>query len=225
MRFLTPRPAWRAMLPDGFWFCYRVTMAISRPEPVTPEFPEPPVDLPLAGRSIVLVGLMGAGKSSIGRRLAQRMALDFVDADTEIERAAGCTIEEIFARFGEPAFRDGERRVISRLLEDRAPIVLATGGGAFMDPETREAIRRFGISVWLRADLDVLLRRVGRRSNRPLLKQGDPRDVLERLMALRNPVYAEADLVVDSDDSPAETTVDRVLGALRAHIAAPGGCA
>ena len=225
MRFLTPRPAWRAMLPDGFRFCYRVTMAISRPEPVTPEFPEPPVDLPLAGRSIVLVGLMGAGKSSIGRRLAQRMALDFVDADTEIERAAGCTIEEIFARFGEPAFRDGERRVISRLLEDRAPIVLATGGGAFMDPETREAIRRFGISVWLRADLDVLLRRVGRRSNRPLLKQGDPRDVLERLMALRHPVYAEADLVVDSDDSPAETTVDRVLGALRAHIAAPGGCA
>jgi shikimate kinase len=213
------------MLPDGFWFCYRVTMAISRPEPVTLEFPEPPVDLPLGGRSIVLVGLMGAGKSSIGRRLAQRLALDFVDADTEIERAAGCTIEEIFARFGEPAFRDGERRVISRLLEDRAPNVLATGGGAYMDPETREAIRRFGISVWLRADLDVLLRRVGRRSNRPLLKQGDPREVLARLMALRHPVYAEADLVVDSDDSPAETTVDRVLGALRAHIAAPGGCA
>ena len=183
----------------------------------------PLADLLPEGRSIVLVGLMGAGKSSIGRRLAQRLGLDFVDADHEIERAAGCTIEEIFARFGEPAFRDGERRVISRLLEDRAPIVLATGGGAYMDPETREAIRRFGISVWLRADLDVLLRRVGRRSNRPLLKQGDPREVLARLMALRHPAYAEADLVVDSDDSPAETTVDRVLGALRAHIAASGG--
>jgi shikimate kinase len=163
---------------------------------------------------------MGAGKSSIGRRLAQRLGLEFLDADTEIERAAGCTIEEIFARFGEPAFRDGERRVILRLLEERAPIVLATGGGAFMDAETRAAIRNHAIAVWLRAELDVLLRRVARRSNRPLLKQGDPREVLERLMALRHPVYAEADLVVESDESPAETTVDRVIAALRAHLAA-----
>jgi shikimate kinase len=189
---------------------------------VTPDPADLPVDLPLGGRSVVLVGLMGAGKSSIGRRLAQRLGLDFLDADAEIERAAGCTIEEIFARFGEPAFRDGERRVILRLLEERAPIVLATGGGAYMDPETRAAIRSHGIAVWLRADIDVLLRRVARRSNRPLLKQGDPREVLEKLMALRHPVYAEADLVVDSDESPAETTVDRVVAALRAHLAAPG---
>ena len=187
---------------------------------MTPDPADTPIDLPLAGRSIVLVGLMGAGKSSIGRRLAQRLGLDFLDADTEIERAAGCTIEEIFARFGEPAFRDGERRVILRLLEERAPIVLATGGGAFMDAETRAAIRNHAIAVWLRAELDVLLRRVARRSNRPLLKQGDPREVLERLMALRHPVYAEADLMVESDESPAETTVDRVIAALRAHLAA-----
>ena len=177
-------------------------------------------DLLPEGRSIVLVGLMGAGKSSIGRRLAQRLGLDFADADHEIERAAGCTIEEIFARFGEPAFRDGERRVIGRLLEDRAPIVLATGGGAFMDAETRARIRAHGVSVWLRADLDVLLRRVSRRSNRPLLKQGDPREVLERLVALRHPVYAEADLVVESDDSPTEATVERVIAALASRQAA-----
>lgn len=184
----------------------------------------PLADLLPEGRSIVLVGLMGAGKSSIGRRLAQRLGLDFVDADHEIERAAGCTIEEIFARFGEPAFRDGERRVIVRLLEDRPPIVLATGGGAFMDPETRAAIRRHAVSIWLRADLDVLLRRVARRSNRPLLKQGDPREVLTRLIQLRHPVYAEADLVVDSDDSPPEVTVEKVVAALRQRLpaAAPG---
>ena len=174
-------------------------------------------DLMPPNRSIVLVGLMGAGKSSVGKRLAQRLALDFVDADHEIERAASCTIEEIFARFGEAAFRDGERRVICRLLEDRAPIVLATGGGAFMDPETRACIRERGVSVWLRAELDVLFRRVARRTHRPLLKQGNPRDVLERLMALRYPVYAQADLTVESDDSPAETTVDRVIEALSAH--------
>lgn len=177
------------------------------------------------GRSIVLVGLMGAGKSSIGRRLAQRIGLDFVDADHEIERAAGCTIEEIFARFGEPAFRDGERRVITRLLEDRAPIVLATGGGAFMDDETRAHIRERGVSIWLRADLDVLLRRVTRRSNRPLLKQGDPREILQRLITLRHPVYAQADLVIDSDDSPPESTVDKVLAALRAHRPASSAAA
>ena len=174
-------------------------------------------DLMPPGRSIVLVGLMGAGKSSVGKRLAQRIALDFVDADHEIERAASCTIEEIFARFGEPAFRDGERRVINRLLEDRSPIVLATGGGAFMDPDTRACIRARGVSIWLRADVDVLFRRVARRTHRPLLKQGNPRDVLERLIALRYPVYAQADLTVDSDDSPAEETVDRVIAAMRAH--------
>jgi len=164
-------------------------------------------------RSVVLVGLMGAGKSAIGRRLAQRVGLPFVDADHEIEAAAGCTIEEIFARFGEPAFRDGERKVIARLL-DRPPMVLATGGGAFMDPDTRARVRSRAVSVWLRADLDVLVRRVARRGNRPLLKQGTPREVLERLMALRHPVYAEADITVDTDDSPAEATVERVIDAL-----------
>ncbi|MBL8701280.1 MAG: shikimate kinase [Alphaproteobacteria bacterium] len=170
-----------------------------------------------AGRSIVLVGLMGAGKSSIGRRLAQRIGLEFLDADQEIERAAGCTIEEIFARFGEPEFRAGERRVIGRLLEERGPIVLATGGGAFMDPETRARIRERGVSVWLRADLDVLYRRVARRNNRPLLKQGNPREILERLIGVRYPVYAEADVTVESDDSPPETTVEKVIEALRAR--------
>lgn len=169
-------------------------------------------------RTLVLVGLMGAGKTSIGRRLAQRLGLAFIDADAEIEAAAGCTIDEIFTRHGEAAFRDGERRVIARLLED--PVhVLATGGGAFMDPGTRERIRARGISLWLRAELDVLLRRVARRNNRPLLKQGDPKEVLARLIATRHPIYAEADLVVDSMDAPAETTAERCLAALIDFIA------
>lgn len=179
--------------------------------------------LPLPGlsRTVVLVGLMGAGKSSIGRRLAARLGLAFRDADAEVEAAAGCTIEEIFARFGEAAFRDGERRVIRRLLGE-TPHVLATGGGAFMDPETRGLIRDQGISVWLRADLDVLVARTARRSNRPLLKQGDPREVLARLIAVRHPIYAEADIVIDTDESPQEVMVDRVLDALRRHV---GGAA
>ncbi len=167
-------------------------------------------------RTIVMVGLMGAGKTSIGRRLAQRLGLAFVDADHEIEQAAGCTIEEIFERYGETAFRDGERRIIQRLLE-RQPHVLATGGGAFMDPETRARIKEFGISVWLKADLDVLVRRVSRRNNRPLLKHGDPREVLAKLIAQRYPVYAEADICIDSVDAPAETTVDRVIEAVDQH--------
>jgi shikimate kinase len=184
------------------------------PEPMG-EAREMPAE-PEAGRverTIVMVGLMGAGKTSIGRRLAQRLELAFVDADHEIEQAAGCTIEEIFERYGEAAFRDGERRIIQRLLE-RPPHVLATGGGAFMDPETRARIKEAGISVWLKADLDVLVRRVSRRNNRPLLKLGDPREVLAKLMAQRYPVYAEADICIDSLDAPAETTVDRVIAAI-----------
>ena len=164
-------------------------------------------------RTIVLVGLMGAGKTKIGRRLALRLGLPFFDSDNEIEAAAGEKIEDIFRNHGETAFRDGERRVIARLLTQ--PIhVLATGGGAFMDPATRAAIARRGVSVWLRADLDVLFARVSRRTNRPLLQQPDPRAVLAQLIERRHPVYAEADLVVDSGEGPAEQTVTRVIAAL-----------
>ena len=165
-------------------------------------------------RTIVLVGLMGAGKSCIGRRLAARLGLPFRDADAEIERAAGCSIEDIFELHGEAAFREGENRVICRLLAD-APHVLATGGGAFMNPETRAAIGERAISVWLRADLELMLKRTGRRNNRPLLKRGDPRKILSDLMDQRYPVYGDADLVVDSVDGPPEVTVERVLAALR----------
>lgn len=169
-------------------------------------------------RAVVMVGLMGAGKSAIGKRLAQALGLDFVDADKEIEEAAGCTIPEIFARFGEPAFRDGERRVIARLLE--GPVcVLATGGGAFMDDGTRAKIKDRGLSVWLRADLDTLVRRTARRNNRPLLHAGDPKEILGQLMAKRYPIYAEADVTVDSLDAPPESTTARVIDALRAHLA------
>ncbi|OYQ35812.1 shikimate kinase [Niveispirillum lacus] len=165
-------------------------------------------------KTLVLIGLMGAGKTSIGKRLAAKLGLPFVDADHEIERAAGCTIQEIFDRFGEAGFRDGERRVIARLL-DQPVQVLSTGGGAFMDEATREVIRERGISIWLRADLDLLVHRTARRDHRPLLRQGDPRAVLARLMDLRYPVYAQADLTVDSDDSPPDVTTDRVIAALR----------
>ncbi|HUZ74981.1 MAG TPA: shikimate kinase [Stellaceae bacterium] len=164
-------------------------------------------------RTVALVGLMGAGKSSIGRRLAQRLKLPFTDADAEIEAAAGATIEEIFERHGEAVFREGERRVIARLLE--GPVqVLATGGGAFMDPTTRALLRERAISIWLRAELELLLPRLTRRNNRPLLKAGEPRAVLERLIAERYPVYGEADIIVDALDGPPEVTLERVIGAL-----------
>ena len=169
-------------------------------------------------RTLVLVGLMGAGKTNIGRRLAQRLGLGFVDADSEIEAAAGETIEEIFERRGEAAFREGERKVIARLLGN-APHVLATGGGAFMDPDTRTLIRERGISIWLRADLDLLHHRVSRRNNRPLLKQGNPREILARLIDQRYPVYAQADVTVDTVDGPPEATLDRVIAALEEHLA------
>jgi shikimate kinase len=156
---------------------------------------------------------MGAGKSSVGRRLAARLALPFTDADQEIEAAAGMTIPEIFARHGEPAFRDGERRVIGRLLSD--PVhVLATGGGAFMDERTRAAIGERAVSIWLRAELDELTRRVARRTDRPLLKGADPRAVLERLMAERYPIYALADVTVPSSSGSADETVDGILAQL-----------
>jgi shikimate kinase len=172
----------------------------------------------LGTRSIVLVGMMGAGKSSIGRRLAQRLGLSFADADTEIEAAAGMTIPEIFATYGEPYFRSGEQRVIARLL-DSGPQVLATGGGAFINAETRAAIRQKGISVWLKADFDVLMKRVKRRAttDRPML-QGDPAARIRHLMDERYPVYAEADVTVMSRDIPHDAIVNEIVAALGANL-------
>lgn len=174
-------------------------------------------DLPKVDKTIVLIGMMGAGKTCIGRKMAERLGLPFVDADQEIAEAAGCSIADIFALHGETAFREGERRVITRLL-DEPPHVLATGGGAFMNEQTRDKIREKGISVWLRADIDLLLRRVSRRNNRPLLQQGDPREVLEKLMAEREPVYAEADVIVDSMDGPRDAMVNKVLDSLGTYL-------
>ncbi|HVI90868.1 MAG TPA: shikimate kinase [Dongiaceae bacterium] len=173
-------------------------------------------------RTIVLVGLMGAGKSCIGKRLAGYLRLPFTDADKEIEAAAGCSISDYFAQHGEKAFRDGERRVIQRLLS--GPVqVLATGGGAFMDPTTRALIREHALSIWLRADLDLLVRRVARRNERPLLQNVDPRQKLSELMEIRYPVYGEADLVVDSMDGPPEATLSRVVAALEQAVATESG--
>jgi shikimate kinase len=173
----------------------------------------------LARRSIVLVGMMGAGKSSIGRRLASELGLPFVDADGEIEAAAGMTIPEIFETHGEPYFRSGEARVIARLLEG-GPQVLASGGGAFINPQTRALIRARGVSVWLKADLDVLMRRIRRRSDRPLLKTDDPERTLQRLIEERYPVYAEADVTVYSRDVSHEAIVADIIAALADRFAA-----
>lgn len=167
----------------------------------------------LCGRTIVMVGMMGAGKSSVGRRLAARLGLPFVDADTEIEQAANATIAEIFETHGEAYFRDGERRVIQRLL-DGSSKVLATGGGAFTNPETRAAIRAAGVSIWLKVDRDLILHRVKRRSTRPLLKTGDPGAVIDRLLAERNPIYAEADIHVQSRDVAHDVVIGDILTAL-----------
>lgn len=172
----------------------------------------------LGGRAIVLVGLMGAGKTSVGKRIAVRLQLPFVDADAEIEKAANATIPEIFARHGEAYFRDGERRVIRRLLDGR-PKVLATGGGAFMSAETRAAIAAGGISIWLRAELDVLMARVRKRSNRPLLQTDDPEGVMRRLMDERYPLYATADVHVISREVPHEVVAEETLVALDVHLA------
>jgi len=168
---------------------------------------------PAFDRSIVLVGLMGSGKSAIGRRLAARIGMDFVDADSEIEAAAGLSVNDIFEVHGEQAFRDGERRVIARLLSE-PPHVLATGGGAFIDPETRKRIKECAFSIWLRADFDVLLRRVSRRDNRPLLKVENKEAVLRHLIEERYPIYEEADIIVQSQDGPHEETVKNVIAAL-----------
>jgi shikimate kinase/3-dehydroquinate synthase len=187
-----------------------------------PAWPTPdaaPADLAPPRRSVVLVGMPGCGKSSIGRRLATRLGLPFVDADAEIEAAAGLPITEIFTRYGEPHFRDGERRVIARLLAG-PPLVLATGGGAFTDSRTRAAVAGSGaVAVWLRCSLPVLLRRVAGREHRPLFLNRDPREVLERLMTVRHPTFAEASVIVDCTDEPPETTTRRVLEALAGYRA------
>lgn len=171
---------------------------------------------PLRARTITLVGLMGVGKSSVGRRLANALDLPFRDADHEVEAAAGRSIADIFADLGEAAFREGERRVIARLLED-PPHVLATGGGAFMNPETRALIKERSISVWLKADLDVLARRISRKDNRPLLTGKDPMDVLREQAAARYPAYGEADVTVETGDAAHHVTVDQVIQALIAY--------
>ena len=168
----------------------------------------------LIDRAIVLVGLMGAGKSSIGRRLAAQLKIDFTDADAEIETAAGCSIADFFERHGEDAFRQGERRVIARLLE-RGPQVLATGGGAFIDPVTRKLLSDKAITIWLSAELDLLVKRCARRNTRPLLRAGDPREILGSLIEERYPIYRQADITVETDDGPHGETVDRILAALR----------
>ncbi|HXX08128.1 MAG TPA: shikimate kinase [Pseudolabrys sp.] len=165
----------------------------------------------LGNRSIVLVGMMGAGKSSIGRRLAARLGIPFIDADMEIESAAGMTITEIFDKHGEPYFRAGEARVIARLL-DNGPQVLATGGGSVMDPQTRALIGEKGISIWLKADIDVLLKRTKRRNDRPLAEK------IKDLLPAREPLYAQANIVVQSRDEPHDTIIDEIMTKLPKHL-------
>jgi shikimate kinase len=167
-------------------------------------------------RTVALVGMMGVGKSSVGRRLAARLGVVFKDADSEIELAAGCPVSEIFERYGEWAFRDGERKVIARLLGE-APHVLATGGGAFIDAGTRARLKENAVTVWIKAPIDVLMTRVQRRNTRPLLRTADPRATLEKLLAERAPIYAEADLAIESDDGPHSAAVDQIIAALKAR--------
>lgn len=169
-------------------------------------------------RPVVLVGLMGVGKSTIGRRLAKQIGWNFVDSDEEIEAAAGCSVADIFSIHGETIFRDLEKRVIARLVTGE-PLIIATGGGAWMQEAVRESINGHATSVWLRADLDVLVERVSKRHHRPLLEKGDKRAIMEKLMEERYPVYASADLVVDSNSGPHETVVERVIAALEGNTA------
>jgi len=178
----------------------------------------------LGSRSIVLVGMMGVGKSSVGRRLAARLGVPFVDADAEIEKAhAGMTISEIFARHGEDYFRKGEARVIARLLES-GPQVLASGGGAVMNADTRAAIKAKGVSIWLKAEIDVLLRRVAKRKNeRPMLHTDDPSETLRQLLIAREPVYAQADLTVQSHEGPHDAIVAEIMQALSGFLAQHSG--
>jgi shikimate kinase len=174
----------------------------------------------LGPRSIVLVGIMGCGKSTVGRRLAQRLGLTFVDADTEIERAANMSVPEIFSHHGEPYFRSGEERVISRLLKE-GPQVLATGGGAFMSAATRDAIAKQGLSVWLKADFETVMARVRKRTSRPLLQNPDPEGTMKALMAKRYPIYAMADLTVHSREVPHEEVMEEIIQTLASRLLEP----
>jgi shikimate kinase len=185
-----------------------------------PTSPEADILAALGARVIVLVGMMGAGKSTIGRRLAARLRLPFTDADTEIETAHTMSIPEIFQKYGEPYFRDGEARVIARLLNS-GPGVLATGGGSFMRKETRQRIGDLAVSIWLKVDIDVIMKRVKRRTDRPLLQTADPVATVNRLLAEREPVYALADLTIASRDVPHDRIVDEVISALHARLCAP----
>ena len=175
----------------------------------------------LGDRTIVFVGMMGAGKTTLGRRVAARLDLPFADLDAEIEKAADLSVAEIFAKYGEAHFRDGERRVVARLLAE-GPRVLATGGGAFMNPETRAAIAAAGVSVWIEADPDVLFQRIRHKTTRPLLATPDPEGTLRRLVAERYPVYALADLTVRSHDVSKDVMTEEILAALADHFAASG---
>ncbi|MEZ5832158.1 MAG: shikimate kinase [Dongiaceae bacterium] len=221
----TSRPCEATVNPDGSAQPSDSEGASQRPQPVARAKRSSAPAHALAQRlnkTIVLVGLMGAGKSCVGKRLAACLGLPFVDADREIEAAAGgCSISDIFAMHGEKVFRDGERRVIQRLLGNPMH-VLATGGGAFMDPSTRALIKGKAVSVWLKAELDQLLRRVGRRNDRPLLQNVDPRAKLAELIEVRYPVYAEADLTVESADGPPDVTVQRVLRAIETKLDSDG---
>jgi shikimate kinase len=196
-------------------------MSNSMPETATPAgagaSQEAEIISALGTRSVVLVGMMGAGKSTIGRRLSARLHLPFLDADTEIEAAAGMSIPDIFETHGEPHFRDGEARVIARLL-DGGPAVIATGGGAFIREETRSRIRDKAVSIWLRADADIIMKRVKRRADRPLLQTVDPAATVGRLIEEREPVYRQADLTIWSRDVPHDRIVDECLEALRARL-------
>jgi shikimate kinase len=194
---------------------------LARPDVTDTLMSESAIVAALGPRSVVLVGMMGAGKSSIGRRLAARLSIPFVDADNEIEVAHRMSIPDIFSTYGEAYFRAGEMRVIARLL-DGGPQVLATGGGAFMHADTRAAIAANGVSVWLNADFDVLMRRIKRRQDRPLMRTEDPAETLRALMAERYPVYGQADITIQSREVPHDKIVDEIVGALADRLAAKG---
>jgi shikimate kinase len=192
-------------------------MPLSRPDAASRQAHAEQLARRLGGRPLVLVGMMGVGKTTVGRRLASRLDRQFLDSDEEIEKAAQMTIPEIFEQRGEPEFRTGEMRVIARVLKE-PNVLLATGGGAFVNPETRTLIKAEAISVWLKAEVDILFERVSRRSNRPLLKTANPRATLEKLVEERYPIYAEADVTVVSRDVPQDVVADDVVAAVLAYL-------